>query len=139
MTWWRSFVAWLAALAADPVVIDSEGPRSTAAVAAAYATMRPEAPQPAPQPPDPPSTACPCGGRCVGGKYQPDGAIWQKCAPGCASCKKTTAAAPLAPLPSPALLSVECPCGGKCTASCSCGCRGVCVDGKCPKPPRKGG
>ena len=108
MTLWRSFLAWLAALAADPVAIDTEPPRSAAAVAAAYATFLPDAPPP-PAPPSP--VACACGGKCVNGEFKPDGRIVQKCAPGCASCKQKSAAAP-------------CP-DGKCPAPTS------------PAPPRR--
>ena len=89
MTLWRAFVAWLATLAADPVAIDTEPPRSAAAAAAAYATFLPDAPPP-PAPPAP--VACACGGKCVNGEFKPDGRIVQKCSPGCASCKPKGAA-----------------------------------------------
>lgn len=129
MTAWRSFLLWLASLAADPVTIDTEGPRSAAAVAAAYAAMRPEDPAP-PAPPRP--AECPCGGKCQGGRYQPDGNIWQPCAEGCRSCKPKASTPP------------ACRCGGPCGPKCSCGCRSVlapgrsappeCPDGTCPAP-----
>lgn len=126
MSIWRTIVAWLAALSADPAAIDLEGARSAAAVAAAYAAMRPEDPAP-PAPPKP--AECPCGGRCENGRYKPDGAIWQPCAPGCRSCQPRASA---------------CRCGGNCSVACSCGCRSVldragtnCPGGTCP--PKRGG
>lgn len=120
MTLWRTLIAWLAAMSADPAQIDTEGPKCEAAVAAAYATFAPDLP-PSPTPPPGPAE-CPCGGRCVGGRYQPDGNIWQQCSPGCLSCR---AAAPASPQTS------VCRCGGSCSAKCVCGCR--CPDGKCRK------
>ena len=89
MNAWRTFLAWLATLAADPAAIDTEPPRTAAAVAAAYATFAPDA-LPPPAPPSP--VACACGGKCVNGEFRPDGRIVQKCAPGCASCKPKSAA-----------------------------------------------
>jgi hypothetical protein len=122
MTLWRTLIAWLTAMSADPVQIDAEAAKCDVAVAAAYATFAPDV-VPAPTPPAPPGPMeCPCGGRCVGGRYQPDGSIWQKCSPGCLSCRAG------APFPQPA---PECRCGGDCSAKCVCGCR--CPDGKCRK------
>ena len=118
MTLWRSILAWLAALSAEPAEIDREPPRAAAAVAAAYATFAPDAPAP-PAPPAP--TECPCGGTCRGtGIYRPDGRIEMRCEAGCATCKRGD--------PAP------CRCGGPCSARCSCGCVSVlerCADGKC--------
>ena len=119
MAFWRTILAWLATLAADPVQIDAEAPRSAAAVAAAYASMRPADPTPAPTPPRP--EECPCKGRCQGGRYQPDGNVWQPCVDGCKSCKVASVLAPATP----------CKCGGDCSPKCSCGCQ--CRDGKCPR------
>lgn len=83
MTAWRSLMAWLATLSADPAEIDRVPARSYAAVSAAYATFAPvDAVPPAPTPAD-----CGCAGKCENGQYQPDGRIWQKCKPGCKSCK----------------------------------------------------
>lgn len=93
MTLWRTLLAWLAALSADPAAIDTEPPRSYAAVTAAYATFAPDAPPP-PAPPAP--RECPCGGTCKGtGVYRPDGRIEMKCEPGCKTCPKSV----LAPCP----------------------------------------
>ena len=93
MTLYRSLLAWLAALSADPAAIDAEAPRAAAAVAAAYATFGDAAPAPAPTPPAP--KECPCGGRCNGtGIYRPDGRIEMRCESGCATCRKPTSPAP---------------------------------------------
>ena len=61
---WRSILAWLASLTADPVAIDREAPKATAAVAAAYATFATgtAAPQPAPAP-TPDGKCKGCGGK----------------------------------------------------------------------------
>ena len=119
MTIWRSLLAWLAALSADPAAIDAEAPRAAAAVAAAYATFGDAAPAPAPTPPGP--SQCPCGGRCNGtGIYRPDGRIEMRCSPGCRTCSRS-------------VVVPECPCGGGCSPACSCGCR--CPDGRCPTSP----
>jgi hypothetical protein len=81
MTLYRSLLAWLAALAADPAEIDREPPRAAAAVAAAYATFATEA---APTPPPAPAPAkCACGGKCVDGRYKPDGSIVMSCEKDC--------------------------------------------------------
>lgn len=76
MTLWRSFVAWLAAMSADPSAIDAEMPRAHASYRLAYATFAPAddlQPGPVPTPPAPPAPrptrdpapkACRCGGPC---------------------------------------------------------------------------
>lgn len=88
MTLWRTLLAWLASLSADPAEIDREQPRAAAAVAAAYATF---APDDAPAPPPAPA-ACGCGGKCVNGVYRPDGRIEMKCEANCAcGCRKSPA------------------------------------------------
>ena len=85
MTVYRSLLAWLAALSADPAEIDREAPRAAAAVAAAYATFAPDV---APAPPPAPA-ACACGGKCVNGVYKPDGRIVMQCEQNCAcGCRK---------------------------------------------------
>ena len=86
MTIYRSLLAWLAALSADPAEIDREPPRAAAAVAAAYATFAPET---APPPPPAPA-ACGCGGKCVDGRYKPDGRIFMQCEKDCpCGCRKS--------------------------------------------------
>ena len=86
MTLYRSLLALLASLSADPAEIDREAPRAAAAVAAAYATFAPET---APTPPPAPA-ACGCGGKCVDGQYKPDGRIEMKCEKNCAcGCRKS--------------------------------------------------
>ena len=91
MTIWRTLLAWLAALSADPAAIDAEAPRAAAAVAAAYATFAPAAPAPAPPAP----AGCGCGGKCSGGIYRPDGRIEMKCEANCpCGCRKAGAAKP---------------------------------------------
>ena len=88
MNAWRSLLAFLASLSADPAEIDREAPRAAAAVAAAYATFAPDV---APTPPPAPA-ACGCGGKCANGQYRPDGKIVMKCEPNCAcSCRKSPA------------------------------------------------
>ena len=85
MTIYRTILAWLAALSADPAEIDREAPRAAAAVAAAYATFAPET---APTPPPAPA-ACGCGGKCVDGRYKPDGKIVMACEANCScGCRK---------------------------------------------------
>ena len=98
MTVWRTLLAWLAALSADPAEIDREHPRAAAATAAAYATFAPADPEPAPPPPAPP--ACACGGKCQGGVYRPDGRIEMRCEKDCpCGCQKKAAASVVAPCP----------------------------------------
>jgi hypothetical protein len=85
MTLYRSLLAWLASLSADPAEIDREPPRAAAAVAAAYATFAPET---TPTPPPAPA-ACGCGGKCANGQYKPDGKIVMACEKDCAcACRK---------------------------------------------------
>jgi hypothetical protein len=90
MTLYRSLLALLASLSADPAEIDREPPRAAAAVAAAYASLAPEtAPTP---PPAPAPAACACGGKCVNGVYKPDGRIEMKCETDCpCGCRKSSA------------------------------------------------
>jgi hypothetical protein len=88
MTLYRSILAFLASLSADPAEIDREPPRAAAAVAAAYASLAPDA---APTPPPAPA-ACACGGKCQGGIYRPDGRIEMKCERDCpCGCRKSSA------------------------------------------------
>ena len=88
MTVYRSLLAWLAALSADPAEIDREPPRAAAAVAAAYATFAPDV---APAPPPAPA-ACGCGGKCANGQYRPDGKIIMQCEKNCpCGCRKSPA------------------------------------------------
>ena len=88
MTLYRSLLAFLASLSADPAEIDREPPRAAAAVAAAYATFAPEV---APTPPPAPA-ACGCGGKCANGQYRPDGRIVMACEKDCpCGCRKSSA------------------------------------------------
>ena len=72
MTIYRSIVAFLAALSADPHAIEQERPRAYASYRVAYATFAPaDDPDPTPAPPKPTprptresTVACPCGGAC---------------------------------------------------------------------------
>jgi hypothetical protein len=60
---WRTLMAWLTWLSADPAEISLEAPRASAAVAVAYAACATEqAPQPKPEPPKP-GCCTDCGGR----------------------------------------------------------------------------
>jgi hypothetical protein len=88
MTLYRSILAFLASLSADPQEIDREPPRAAAAVAAAYASLAPEvAPTPTPAP-----AKCACGGKCQGGIYRPDGRIEMRCEKDCPCvCRKSSA------------------------------------------------
>jgi hypothetical protein len=88
MTLYRSILAFLASLSADPQEIDREPPRAAAAVAAAYASLAPEvAPTPLPAP-----AKCGCSGKCSGGIYRPDGRIEMKCERDCpCGCRKSPA------------------------------------------------
>ena len=90
MTLYRSLLAFLASLSADPAEIDREPPRAAAAVAAAYASLAPEvAPTP---PPAPAPGKCACGGKCANGVYKPDGRIEMKCEANCpCGCRKSPA------------------------------------------------
>ena len=83
MNAWRTLLAFLASLTADPAEIDREPPRAAAAVAAAYASFATET-----SPTPPPIQACGCGGKCVNGVYRPDGRIEMKCEANCPSCRK---------------------------------------------------
>jgi len=88
MTLYRSMIALLASLSADPAEIDREPPRAAAAVAAAYASLAPET---APTPPPAPAK-CGCGGKCAAGVYRPDGRIEMKCESTCpCGCRKSPA------------------------------------------------
>jgi len=62
---WQYILSVLAALSADPVQIDREAPRASAAVSAAYATTaQGKAPEPTPEPPKPnPAVCVDCGGK----------------------------------------------------------------------------
>jgi hypothetical protein len=62
---WQWLLSLLASLSADPAQIDSEAPRASAAVSAAYAiTAQEKAPEPTPEPPKPKPACCTeCGGR----------------------------------------------------------------------------
>jgi hypothetical protein len=85
VTLYRSLIAFLASLSADPAEIDREPPRAAAAVAAAYASLAPEV---APTPPPAPAK-CACAGKCVNGVYRPDGRIEMKCEKDCpCGCRK---------------------------------------------------
>jgi len=85
MTLYRSILAFLASLSADPAEIDREPPRAAAAVAAAYASLATET---APTPPPAPAK-CACGGKCSNGVYRPDGRIEMKCDSTCTcECRK---------------------------------------------------
>ena len=90
MNAWRSLLAFLASLSADPAEIDREPPRAAAAVAAAYASLAPEtAPTP---PPAPVPGKCGCAGKCVNGQYKPDGRIVMACEKDCpCGCRKSPA------------------------------------------------
>ena len=72
MTIYRSMVAFLAALSADPNAIEQERPKAYASYVVAYATFAPAddaeptpaPPKPTPRPTREPAPVCPCGGTC---------------------------------------------------------------------------
>jgi len=77
---WRSLIAWLVWLSADPAGVDLEAPKAAAAVAAARSSLAVDAAPPAPPPapgPKPTPTGCRCG--CTNGKIKPDGRIEIPC------------------------------------------------------------
>ena len=85
MTLYRSLLALLASLSADPQEIDREPPRAAAAVAAAYASLAPEV---TPTPPPAPAK-CAGAGKCSNGIYRPDGRIEMRCEKDCpCGCRK---------------------------------------------------
>ena len=87
MTFYRSLLALLASLSADPAEIDREPPRAAAAVAAAYASLAPET---APTPPPAPAK-CWCAGKCANGQFKPDGRITMSCEKDCScGCRKSS-------------------------------------------------
>jgi hypothetical protein len=87
MTVYRSLLALLASLSADPTEIDREPPRAAAAVAAAYASLAPDV---APTPPPAPAK-CGCGGKCENGQFKPDGRIVMQCEKDCScGCRKSS-------------------------------------------------
>jgi hypothetical protein len=88
VTLYRTLIAFLASLSADPLEIDREPPRAAAAVAAAYASLAPET---APTPPPAPAK-CGCGGKCANGQYKSDGRIVMQCERDCpCGCRKSSA------------------------------------------------
>jgi hypothetical protein len=92
MTIWRSLVAWLAAVSADPSAVAVEDARCQAAVIAAYAAAAPDSPAPGPKPPapapNPPGGKCPVGCKCGGSGGIPNGRVVEPCpCPASCSCK----------------------------------------------------
>jgi hypothetical protein len=123
---------WLSAPPAVPA-IDAEPARCAAAVAVAYATLAGDAPAPVPPPapPTPPAPEAPCGGKCSGGTFRPDGRIPMQCPSDC-PCGCRRANSPGKPHSSP-----------KCKVCLDNKyimgadgvirqCRSCCPDGKCP-------
>lgn len=116
---WKTILAWLASLAADPAAHDLEAPRAAAAVAAAYAAQATDA-KPRPDPAPEPGKCCQeCGGK--GYIVQPDGHRTACPCPTTCMCKaaSTPAGTPCrdgrcpAPGASPALISPAKPAGGR--------------------------
>ena len=83
MSLWQWIISFLVWRSADPAVSDLEQPRAFAAVAAARASMLPEAPAPGP---GPAPVACDCGQTCVRGVWKPDGRVSQACRCECRRC-----------------------------------------------------
>lgn len=97
MTFWRSLVAWLAAVSADPSAVAVEDARCQAAIIAAYAAAAPDSPAPGPKPPtpapNPPGGKCPGGCPCGGSGGIPNGRVVEPC-PCPASCPCKAKGAP---------------------------------------------
>jgi hypothetical protein len=113
--------------------IDAEPARCAAAVAVAYSALAGDAPAPVPPPapPAPPAPESPCGGKCSGGTFRPDGRIPMQCPSDC-PCGCRRANSPGKPDSSP-----------KCKVCLDNKhimgadgvirqCRSCCPDGKCP-------
>lgn len=88
---WRSFIAFLASLAAEPAAVDQEQPRAAAAVAVAYAGFAVEPPPPAPKP-EPSKCCSDCGGK--GYIVHGDGHRTPCPCPASCPCKKAPGASP---------------------------------------------
>jgi hypothetical protein len=122
-----ALAGWLA-VPTPPTAADIEPARCAGAVEVAYAALAREVTPPAP--PTPPAPEAPCGGKCSGGTFKPDGRIPMEC-------------------------PADCPCGcranrpGKLDSSPRCGtclgtrlvqgadlvirpCRSCCPSGTCP-------
>ena len=88
---WRTFLAWLAALSADPDAITKQQPVADAACFAAYACQKEKEPDPTPQPkpPEPPDEN-ECCGECgnTGKIVMPDGHVVACPCPDDCACKK---------------------------------------------------
>lgn len=82
MSLYEWIIAALVSLSAQPGAVDLEAPRAAAAVAAARASMLPDAPPP----PGPTPASCDCGQTCVRGVWKPDGKIAQPCKCQCQRC-----------------------------------------------------
>jgi hypothetical protein len=86
-----ALAGWLA-VPTPPTAADLEPARCAGAVAVAYAALAREVTPPAP--PTPPAPEAPCGGKCSGGTFKPDGRIPMECPADCpCGCKKAKAAA----------------------------------------------
>jgi hypothetical protein len=107
---WRSLIAFMASLAAEPGAVDREHPRAAAACQAAYAAMARDDAPPAPKPVD----ECVCGQTCKNGVWKPDGRIEAKCDCECARCKAERTAKPV-----PACPNGRCPTPGASPATVS--------------------
>ena len=82
-----ALAGWLA-VPAVPSASSLEPARCAGAVAVAYATLAREVTPPAP--PAPPTPEAPCGGKCSGGTFRPDGRIPMQCPKDCpCGCKRT--------------------------------------------------
>lgn len=103
---WRTMLAWLASLSADPTALDREAPKASAAVMAAYAAQAAEQTPDAVPTPAPETKCCSeCGGK--GYVVQPDGHRTScPCPPTC-HCKRASVSTSKSP---------------------------GCADGKCPAP-----
>lgn len=85
-----TLAGWLV-VPAPPTAADTEPARCAGAVAVAYAALAREVTPPAP--PTPPKPEAPCGGKCQGGTFRPDGRIPMQCPADCpCGCRKAAAA-----------------------------------------------
>jgi hypothetical protein len=85
-----ALAGWLA-VPTPPTAADLEPARCAGAVAVAYTALARDVTPPAP--PTPPAPEAPCGGKCSGGTFRPDGRIPMNCPADCpCGCRKSKAA-----------------------------------------------
>ena len=127
-----ALAGWLA-VPAVPSASSLEPARCAGAVAVAYAALAREVTPPAP--PAPPAPEAPCGGKCQGGTFRPDGRIPMTCPQDCpCGCRKTNHPAKPDSSPAPAKRCARCLDTGAIMGSDGVirPCRACCAGGVCP-------